>query len=48
MVRNGKKRENLDFSSVGCNFRKGNNLGFCRESNSQRRGRGFESHLLHQ
>jgi CheY-like chemotaxis protein len=32
----------------GCNFRKGKYLRFCRESVSQRRGRGFESHLLHQ
>jgi len=32
----------------GCNCGKGKHLRFCRASNSQRRGRGFESHLLHQ
>ena len=32
----------------GCNFRKGKYLRFCRASNSQCGGRGFESLLLHQ
>ncbi len=32
----------------GCNFRKGKYLAFCRESNSQCGGQGFEPPLLHQ
>jgi len=50
-VRDGKEWERTGKplkSLGGCNFRKGNYLRFCRESDSQRRGRGFESHLLHQ
>ena len=45
MGRNGKELEPLK-SLGGSNFRKGKYLRL--ESNSQRRGRGFDSHLLHQ
>ncbi|SRR6266700_6030927 len=39
--------KNVKIFFGGCNFRKGKYLAFCRLSNSQRGGRGFESHLLH-
>jgi hypothetical protein len=42
MVRNGKKPEKPQFFFGGCNFRKGNNLGFCAVSNSQCGGQGFD------
>ena len=32
----------------GCNFRNGKYLGFCRASNSQCGGQGFDPPLLHQ
>jgi hypothetical protein len=39
---------NPRFFLGGCNFRKGNYLRFCRESNSQCGGQGFDPPLLHQ
>ena len=50
-VRDGKEWERTGkprFLLGGCNFRKGNNLGFCRESNSQCGGQEFDPPLLHQ
>src|ERR1041385_8734726 len=43
----GKNEKPLIFFG-GCNCGNGKHLRFCRASNSQRRGRGFESLLLHQ
>src|SRR5258705_825937 len=50
-VRAGKEWERAGKPLIffgGCNFRKGKYLRFCRESNSQCGGQGFDPPLLHQ
>jgi hypothetical protein len=50
-VRDGKEWERTGKplkSLGGCNFRKGNYLRFCRESDSQCGGQEFDPPLLHQ
>src|SRR6266853_1545828 len=50
-IRDGKEWERTGkplISLGGCNFRKGKYLAFCRLSNSQCGGQGFDSPLLHQ
>jgi hypothetical protein len=49
-IRDGKESERIGqplFFFGGCNFRKGNYLRFCRESNSQCGGQEFDPPLLH-